>query len=66
MLPVVLATMAAAGLVVRGAGQPFPGAITGSVAGAILTLMVGLWWFRALRRARARIAGGRAAAAVHA
>ncbi len=52
MLPLALATMTAARLLMGGAGRPFPGALAGSVLGAALTLAVGWWWFRALGRWR--------------
>jgi hypothetical protein len=35
-----------------GASRPFPGALTGSILGAALTVAVGWWWFRALRQYR--------------
>jgi hypothetical protein len=52
MTPLVLATMGVASMLIRGAAQPFAGALTGSILGAILTALVGWWWFRALRRHR--------------
>ncbi len=66
MMPIVLATMTAAALVSRGIGRPFAGALAGSLLAAAVVMAAGWWWFRALRRARARIAGEHAAAtAVH-
>jgi hypothetical protein len=55
MLPLALATMAAARLLMGGALGPFPGALTGSAVGAALTMAVGWWWFRALRRYRSTV-----------
>jgi hypothetical protein len=52
VMPLALAAMAAAGLLMRGAAQPFAAALPGSILGAVLTLLVGWWWFRALRRYR--------------
>jgi hypothetical protein len=56
MVPVALGTMMAIGVLAGGAGRPFPGALAGSILGAILLAALSWWWFRALRRARARIA----------
>lgn len=56
MVPLALATMAAVGMLMRGAAQPFAGALPGSILGAVLTLLVGWWWFRALRRYRPTLA----------
>jgi Na+-driven multidrug efflux pump len=33
----------------------FPGAWIGSIAGAAVAAVLGWWWFRALRRARAQL-----------
>jgi len=56
MMPLALATMAAVGMLMHGAAQPFAGALPGSILGAILTALVGWWWFRALRRYRPTLA----------
>jgi hypothetical protein len=55
MVPIALSVMTAVGAVARGAERPFPGALIGALAGALLSLAVGWWWFRALRRARAAV-----------
>jgi hypothetical protein len=52
MVPVALGTMMAIGVLASGADRPFPGALAGSILGAILLAAVSWWWFRALRRAR--------------
>jgi hypothetical protein len=53
-VPIALGTMAAAEALARGAQRPFPGALAGSLAAALLTILVGWWWTQALGRARAR------------
>lgn len=53
MVPIVLGTMAVAGVIGRGLLRPFPGALPGALAGAILLSLVAWWVFRTLRRARA-------------
>jgi hypothetical protein len=50
MVPLMLATMTAIGAVVRGIGRPYPGALAGSLLGALLAMAVGWWWFRTLRK----------------
>ncbi len=55
MVPVTLGTMMAIGVLAGGAARPFPGALAGSILGAMLLGVVSWWWFRALRRARARM-----------
>jgi hypothetical protein len=52
MVPIALATMIAAGMIVRGAARPFPGALTGAVLGTIGIALLVWWMFRALRRRR--------------
>jgi hypothetical protein len=52
MVPIALATMIAAGMIVRGAARPFPGALTGAVLGTIGIALLVWWMFRALRRGR--------------
>jgi hypothetical protein len=52
MMPLALATMAVTGMLMRGAAQPFAGALPGAILGAVLTALVGWWWFKALRRYR--------------
>ena len=55
MVPVTLGTMMAIGVLADGAARPFPGALAGSILAAMLLGVVSWWWFRALRRARARV-----------
>ena len=55
MVPVTLGTMMAIGVLAGGAARPFPGALAGSILAAMLLGVVSWWWFRALRRARARV-----------
>jgi hypothetical protein len=50
VVPVVLATMTAAGALASGIARPYPGALPGSVGAAALAMAAGWWWFRALRR----------------
>ena len=50
MVPVALATMAAVAAAATGAGRVYPGALAGSLVGAVLAMLVGWWVFRALRR----------------
>jgi Type II CAAX prenyl endopeptidase Rce1-like len=57
MTPMALAIMIAVSALARGVQRPFPGALAGAFAGALLAVIVGWWWFRALRRARVRVAG---------
>jgi hypothetical protein len=57
MTPIALAAMIAIGTVGQGTQRPFPGALLGSMIGALLVMLAGWWWFSALRRARARVAG---------
>jgi hypothetical protein len=52
MVPVALGTMTAVEALARGAQRPFPGALVGSVVAAVVTLVVGWWWSRALGRSR--------------
>jgi hypothetical protein len=62
MLPLALAVMAAMAGALGGAERPFPGALAGSLVGAALTLALGWWWFRLLRRARERVVTAQQAA----
>jgi hypothetical protein len=54
MVPLAVGTMTAAGALARGAGRPYPGALTGSVIGAVVGFAIGWWCFAAVRKARAR------------
>ena len=54
MVPMALGTMAAVEALARGAQRPFPGALVGSVVAAVVTLLVGWWWSRALGQSRGR------------
>ena len=56
MVPVALGTMMTLGVLAGGAERPFPGALAGSILAAILLAAISWMWFRALRRARARVA----------
>ena len=54
MVPLAVATMTAVAALARGAGRAFPGALGGAVAGALIAVAIGWWWFNALRTARTR------------
>jgi hypothetical protein len=54
MIPIGLGTMMAIAALARGAKQPFPGALPGSIAAVVVIAAVAWWLFRALRRWRAR------------
>jgi hypothetical protein len=64
MVPIALGTMTAVGALIRAAERPYPGAVFGIAAGAALAWLLGWWWFKALRRARANV-GTEAAAVSH-
>jgi hypothetical protein len=61
MAPLAIGTMLASGVVMRGARQPFPGALIGSIAAAVLTVSLGWWLSGALARARATTSSAAAA-----
>jgi hypothetical protein len=48
--------MTAVGTLARGAARAYPGALAGSVIGAVLALAFGWWCFGAVRKARAQAA----------
>ena len=52
LVPVALGTMTAVGVVARGAQRPFPGALPGSILGALLVGLLAYWWLKALRSVR--------------
>jgi len=54
MVALAVGTMTAAGALARGAERSYPGALAGGLAGALVALALGWWWFAALRRARVR------------
>jgi len=51
MVPITLGVMAVVAAALRAAGRPYPGAMIGSVVGAVLVTLLAAAWFRALRRA---------------
>jgi hypothetical protein len=51
MVPLALGVMAVVAAALRGAVRPYPGAVIGSIAGAVLVTLLAAGWFRALRRA---------------
>jgi hypothetical protein len=53
MIPLAVATAAAVEAIGKGARGPFPGALMGALAGAVLALLIGWWLFRVLRQATA-------------
>ena len=55
MVPIALGTMIAIGAIFRAVERPCPGAVFGIAIGAALALLLGWWWFKALRRARANL-----------
>jgi uncharacterized membrane protein len=57
MVPLAVGTMVAVTTLIRGAERAYAGALTGSIAGAVIAAALGWCWFRLLRRARARVAG---------
>jgi hypothetical protein len=57
MAPIALGTMMAVLACVRAARHAFPGAAPGGLVGALIALMLGWWWFRLLRGARAQVSG---------
>ena len=52
IVPVVIATMTAAGALAAGRNQVYPGQLAGAFCAAALSLIIGWWWFRAFRRQR--------------
>jgi hypothetical protein len=54
--------MTAVGALARGAGRVYPGALAGSLIGAVLAAALGWWCFDAVRKARARAAAAPAPA----
>src|SRR5262249_41586182 len=57
LVPLALAVMTAIGGVMRGMNGGSPGALTGSIVAAVALVLVGLWWFYALRPTRPRTSG---------
>jgi hypothetical protein len=62
MVPLAVGTMTAVGALARGAGRVYPGALAGSLIGAVLAAALGWWCFDAVRKARARAAAAPAPA----
>jgi hypothetical protein len=58
MVPLAIGIMAAVGALGQGAQRAYPGALVGSVVAAIVATLMGVWWFRILRRARAKVIAG--------
>jgi hypothetical protein len=56
MVPLALGTMMIVPALASGFQRPFPGALTGSMAAALIVGALAWWWFRALRRWRAKVA----------
>ena len=52
LVPLALAVMSAIGVLARGAERAYPGALAGSVLGAVALGLAGWFWFRALRTTR--------------
>lgn len=50
LIPITLGTMAAVRAISTGAQRPFPAALAGAIAAAVLVLALSWWWFRLLRR----------------
>jgi hypothetical protein len=51
MVPLAAGTMIAVGALAQGMRRAYPGALTGSLAGAVLAVAIGWWCFSRLRRA---------------
>ena len=49
LVPVALGTMMIVGVLGRGAERPFPGALPGSIAAALVVAVLAYWWLKALR-----------------
>jgi hypothetical protein len=54
MIPIALGAMMAVSMLARTAARPFSGALVGGVLAVIVIAALSWWWFRALRRWRAR------------
>ena len=52
MVPIALGTMIGVEAIAGGAERAYRGALAGAVLAAVLSIVLGLWWSRALRRAR--------------
>ncbi len=55
MVPLVVGTMTAFGILAQNIPEPFPGALAAAVGGAVLIAALAWWWFRALRRTNAEL-----------
>jgi hypothetical protein len=66
MVPLTVGTMTAVATLAQGMRRAYPGALAGSLGGAVLAAALGWWCFRALRREseRAAVSGEDARAAV--
>jgi hypothetical protein len=47
--------MSAVSVLARGAQRSFPGALAGAIVAVVAIALLGWWWFKALRRWRARV-----------
>jgi hypothetical protein len=54
LVPLALAVMTSIAVLARGADRAYPGALTGSILAAAVLVLLGWFWFRALRTTRPR------------
>jgi hypothetical protein len=53
MVPLTIGVMMAVAAIARGAQHAFPGELLAAIASAIVVVLLAVWMFTALRRARA-------------